>query len=65
MTQPYYLEIDQAELDEQRALLDTLLAVHFVGQPATVDFNDKITVDCLVGLQNILDAIADQRDIAK
>jgi hypothetical protein len=62
MEQFYYLNIGQAEFDEQRALLERLVALLYAGQPATIEPSDTISRDALVGLQNLCDAITDQME---
>lgn len=59
MPQFYHLTIGQAEMDEQRALLERLIGLLHVGQPATIEPSDEIS---LIGLQNLCDAIADQME---
>lgn len=62
MPQFYHLNIGQAELDEQRALLERLVGLVHAKQTATIEPTDEIAVDAIIGLQNLLDAIADQTD---
>ena len=57
MPQFYRLNIGQSEFDEQRALLERLIDLLHVGQPATIKPSDEIS---LIGLQNLCDAISDQ-----
>jgi hypothetical protein len=60
MPQFYHLNIGQSEFDEQRALLERLIGLLHAGQPATIEPSDEISLDSLVGLQNLCDAISDQ-----
>ena len=62
MAQFYFLNIGQAEFDEQRALLERLVGLLHAGQPARVEPSDTISLDALVGLQNLCDAITDQME---
>ncbi len=52
------LNIGQSEFEEQRTLLERLVGLLQVGQPATIEPDQ---LDALVGLQNLCDAIADQQ----
>ncbi len=60
MAQFFFLNIGQAEFDEQRALLERLVGLLHAGQPSKVGLSDTVSVDALVGLQNLCDAITDQ-----
>lgn len=62
MAQFFFLNIGQPELDEQRALLESLVALLHAGQPATIEPSDTISLDAIVGLQNLCDAITDQME---
>lgn len=62
MPQFYHLNIGQSEFDEQRALLERLVGLLHAGQSATIDPSDAISLDALVGLQNLCDAISDQME---
>jgi hypothetical protein len=59
MTQFYFLNIGQSEFDEQRALLERLVGLLHVRQPAIIEPSDEIS---LIGLQNLCDAISDQME---
>ena len=62
MEQFYFLNIGQAEFDEQRALLERLVGLLNAGQPAQVEPSGTVSLDALVGLQNLCDAITDQME---
>ena len=62
MAQFYHLDIDLSLFDEQRAILNGLIATLRAGHPATVSPTHKVSLEALEGLQNLLDAITDQTD---
>jgi hypothetical protein len=62
MATTFSLNIGQAEFDEQRALLERLIGLLHAGQPVKVEPSDTISLDALVGLQNLCDAITDQME---
>ena len=57
--QIFNLNVEQPELDKQRALLSHLLRRLRLGQSVMVDKDDR---EALEGLENLLGAIADQLD---
>ena len=62
MSQFFNMRIGQSELDEQSSLIGGLIGVLRSGNVASISPTDKISIDALVGLENMLDAISDQMD---
>ena len=56
----YSLIIGQSELNEQSALISGMLHRLTAGLPFTIDPFDKISLDALIGLENLLDELAVQ-----
>jgi len=55
----YYFDVDSSLLDEQRALIGGMVTLLGLGKPVTTPPTDRET---LIGLEYLLDAIADQLD---